>query len=414
MAVFSYIATDLDATVSRGTVTADSPRQARDQLRDRGLSVHELTPCQIARVGGRNWIHRLGLARRQDQAKLTVFVRELSTLLAVGMPLLEALNTIGRQQKRRAVQSRFHHMLLTLRDRIGEGASLAEAMREQSIAQGGMFDDITISMTQVGEHAGTLDEVLGQLAEFRERSAQLKGKLGSAMLYPLIVLAVGVGVSLFLMTWVVPSLLDTLVEAGRDLPWITQVVKGTSDFLLAYWAVLLLGAVVAAGVLQLILRTARGRWVFHRLLLKLPGLGDLIRKQAIVRIAFVISTLMKSGISFEQAVATAQSATGNVILKQALIDCQRAVEAGRDIGIAMEQAQAFPSTVVQIFALGQQSGQMESMLERLALDYDRQVATAVTNLTAILEPVLILMLAAIVGAIAFATILPILEIGNVL
>lgn len=406
MAVYGYVATDVDASVVQGTVVADTPRQARDQLRERGLSVHEIAsrdePSDT--LLGR-W--RLGLRRRDPN--VGPLLRELSTLLAVGMPLLEALDALARQHRGRR-QRRMQAVVLRLRDRVSAGIALADAMRQQ----GQTFDAVTVSMTAVGEQAGTLEQVLSQVADFHERSARLRSHIGAALTYPMIVLAVGLGVSIFLMTYVVPNLLSALVDAGRELPLITQLVKMVSDAIRDWWWLGLAGVGLAGLGGSLAVSTVRGRWLWHRMLLAIPALGELVRRQAIARIAFVVATLMRSGIAFEQALATARGSTANVVLGEALQRCERAVRAGRDIGPALEHTGAFPPTVVQVFALGQQSGRLEQMLERLATDYDRQVAAAAERLTAVLEPVLILLLAAIVGAIAMATILPILEISDVL
>lgn len=426
MAVFSYTATEVDASVTTGTIVADTPRQARDQLRGRGLTIHQIVEqvgsakSRLAdgKTGALSPLlavvdHLANLPKKLGSGKKRIFVvdfvRELSTLLGVGTPLLEAIDLLVKQHPKA-----FKPLLLKLRDRVASGVSLADAMHEQSVVNGGVFDEVTISMTEVGENAGTLDTVLAEVADFKERSAQLKGKISSALIYPAIVLTVGLGVSIFLMTYVVPGLLHSLIRAGRRLPTVTKLVKGVSDMLVHDWWLLLLIALGLFALGAAVLSTTAGRRIWDRFLLRVPGLGDLIRKQAIVRIAFVIATLMRSGIAFEKAIAIAQRSTWNVILREALHRCQEAVTAGRDIGAALEHTRAFPITVVQVFSLGQQSGRLEQMLERLATDYDRQVATAANRFAAMIEPILILLLASIVGTIAFATMLPILEMGNAL
>lgn len=407
MPVFTFKATDLDLSLVQGTTIADTPRQARDDLRQRGLSVHELQAQHLTQYRQPRVGLRVGFLwqERYSQTKLTSLMRELSTLLGVGMPMIDSLDVIARQQSRK-----LRTRLLVVRDRVAAGVSLADAMREQPTA----FDAVTVHMTEVGENSGSLDHVLGELALFKERMAQLQGKIGSALMYPAIVMAVGLGVSIFLMSYVVPSLLASLAESGQELPLITRAVKSASDLIVQRWWLMIgVAATIVASVSGLC-RMPSGRYAAHRILLALPVLGDLLRKQAVVRIAFIMSTLMRSGITFERALAIASRSTSNTVLRDALRACEQAVLAGRDIGVALEQTKAFPSTVVQIFALGQQTGRMEEMLERLAVDYDRQIATAAVRLTAMLEPMLILLLAAVVGAIAFATILPILELGNVL
>lgn len=401
MAVFAYKAFDADASVVSGTIVADTPLQARDDLRDRGLTIQDV----VQRTAGTElrWWHKR--SSRRYAVKVVSFVRELSTLLAVGMPLLEAIDTVARQQ-----HGSFRGSLLILRDQVASGLSLADAMRQQPQ----VFDELCVNITEVGENAGTLESVLEQFAQFRERAQQLKGKVGSALLYPAIVLVTGIGVSIFLMTFVVPNLLESLIGAGRPLPLVTQVVKAVSDFLVYRWWLLV--AIVAGALVTgaAVLSSTPGRRLWHRWQLRVPLVGEMIRKQAIVRIAIVISTLMRSGVVFVRAVQIAQHSTRNLVLREALGRCEQAVHAGRDIAEALEDTGAFPLTVVQIFAIGQQSGRLEEMLERLAADYDVQVATTAGRLASVLEPVLILLLAVIVGFIAFATILPILEAGNVL
>jgi type IV pilus assembly protein PilC len=211
----------------------------------------------------------------------------------------------------------------------------------------------------------------------------------------------------------VPNLLDSLQSAGRPLPLPTRVVKRASEFLVHQWWVLVIGiGMVAVGV-RLVLRSPRGRWHWHRLQLRIPILGDLIRKQAVVRLCVVLSTLLRSGLVFVQSLQIARRTTSNRVLADALERCEAAVQNGRDIGESLKETGAFPPVVVRIFSVGQQSGRLEEMLDRLAVDYDRQVTTASQRLTAVLEPVLILVLVVLVGFIGVATILPLLEAADV-
>jgi type II secretory pathway component PulF len=398
MPVFAYKATDLREGERSGTVAADTPRQARDMLRERGLVVRDLSAATApaGSAKGRR-------PRSRAKAQVTGFIREVSTLLAVGVPLLETLETIARQHK-----GKFHTTILLLRDRVAAGASLGQAMREHPL----VFDELAINITEVGEDAGTLDSSLQTLADFRERSEQFKGKITTALIYPMIVLTIALASSIFLMTYVVPRILEPLIEQGQELPLPTRVVKGFSDFLVSWWWLLAACGLAIFITLGALIRTPRGRIAWDRFILKLPILGDLIRKQAIVRICVVVSTLLKSGVVFVRAVQISQRTTSNRILRQALVECEKAINAGGDIGEAIEQTGAFPPMVVQVFAVGQQSGRLEEMLDRLAQTYDQQVATAASRLTAVLEPLLIVLLALVVLFIVLATVLPILEAGN--
>ena len=401
MALFQYRAFDNELAEVSGTIAADTPRHARDVLRDQGLLIEGVVPLK-ERTQGR--VAAL-IAKRRSSPHVTSFVRELSTLLAVGIPLLSALDTVEKQLK-----GRFRDVILRLRERVSAGASLADSMRAAPEA----FDDLAVHIAEVGEESGTLEDALAQLADFKERSGQLKSRVAAALTYPLIVLTMAVAITILLMTFVVPNILEPLLETGAELPAITHVVKTTSDLLIGWWWLLLIGGLAIVGGVALVLRTERGLESWHRAQLKIPIVGSLIRRQSIVRIATVVATLLRSGIVFLRAVEIARGSVKNRVMARALKECEAAVGAGRDISEALERTGAFPPTVVQVFSVGQQSGRLEEMLERLAADYDGQVQSQAQRLTSILEPAMILILATLVGFIAFATILPILEAGHVL
>ncbi len=399
-----------------GTITADSPGQARQLLRERGLAIYELVASRRS--------HGIRLfkwsAASKHRARTVQFVRELSTLLAVGTPMVAALDTIIKQHlseggsrvwtSRLSSSRNYRGVLVGLREQVAAGSTLSDAMRREP----DVFDDLSVNMVEMGEQAGTLDVVLDRLAEFKERSQQFRGKVGGALIYPCIVLVMAMLITLLLMTFVVPNILKPLTQAGRPLPWVTLIVKAISDGLINWWWLLLTIALAVFIGVTAILRTQRGRLTWHRWQLSIPLVGSLVRKQAVVRIAMIISTMMRSGLVFLKALEVARRSTNNLVIRGALDDCKDAVHGGRDISEALDDSGVFPPTVVQVFALGQQSGRLEDMLDRLAEGYDKQVAAATQRLTAVLEPMMILLLAVLVGLIAFATVLPILEAGHVL
>lgn len=402
MAVYAYKAISPAQSPLRGTIAADSPRQARDLLRERGLTVVQLALQKASSTAGKWPALRL---RRTSKAAVVSFLREISTLLSVGVPMLEAIDTILKQH-----HGHFHTVLLMLREQVSSGSSLAQAMRQHP----DMFDELSISVTEVGQDSGTLDTSLQRLADFKERSLQLKNRVATALFYPVMVLVMGLLVSVFLMTFVVPNLLATLLEAGRELPLATRVVQAVSDTLIHGWWLIGLAALGLVLLIQAVARSEKGRWWWHRTVLRLPVVGPMVRKQAISRVALTVSTLIDSGVVFERALQIARDSTRNLLLKEALDGCCQAIRNGQEIAAALENTGSFPPLVVRVFAAGQQSGQLGQMLERLHRDYDQQVSVSAQRLTTILEPVLILILAVVVGFIAFATMLPILEAGDVL
>jgi general secretion pathway protein F len=401
MSLFIYKALSSAAADVTGTIAADTPRQAREILRERGLVVRDIADYQ------ETVSKSLGLSRtrrpRSSAYQITIVIRELATLLGVGVPLLEALETVARQHGGRIQQS-----ILLLRDRVSAGTSLASAMREQPA----VFNELAINITEVGEDAGTLDTSLERLAEFREKTDQFKNRLATAVIYPLIVSAVGLFSTIFLMTFVVPKIIQPLIDQDLPLPFPTRVVKAGSDFLISWWWILAIVVASASLAVAAVLKTDAGRRRWHRLLLRFPIAGDLVRKQALVHISVVISTLLKSGVMFVRALQIAQRTTSNLVLRDALGRCESAISAGGDIADAMEKTAAFPPTAVQVFSLGQKSGRLEEMLDRLIAAYELQVASASQRLAAILEPAMILILAGVVLFVVLATVLPILEVGN--
>ncbi len=401
MAVFSYKAIDTSRSATSGTVVADSPWQARDTLRMRGLKIQKITEIKELE----NNSTKVGTGSRRHAAAVISMTRELSTLLAVGVPLTEALETITDQYS-----GTFREGLIQLRDRVSSGMSFAEAMKLRT----DLFDEMTINVVQVGEDAGRLEEVLETLADFKEKWQELSNHVITALIYPAIVMVMATAVSIFLMTFVVPNIITDLTTEGKKLPWVTSIVKICSDTIINHgWWIAPLIIVILAAVGFVFSRGAAQLW-WHKMVLKIPLLGQMIRKQATVRMATVVSTLMRSGVSFERAINISKNTTHNRIMRQALESCGKAAYTGTDIAKALEHTEAFPKTVVQVFSVGQESGRLEDMLDRLAADYDRQVYTLARRLTAFIEPITIIILAVIVGTIAFATVLPILEASNVL
>jgi len=401
MPVYTYRAIDVDATPLTGEVAADTPRQARDELRRRGLTIERID----ARREKRGW--ELLRRRRAKRAapRVAAIVRDLATLLGAGIPLIEALATLARQHR-----GRFKAMLLAVREDVSAGASLADAMARRD----DFFDELCVAITRVGESTGTLAEALSRLADFKEHTGRLRSRVGAALLYPAVVCTLGVAVTLFLMTFVVPNLLHALTQAGRELPTVTRIVQAVSDFLIHQGWVLAVGLLAVAVGVHLLLRTNAGQRAWHRLLLRIPLVGDLVLKESVSRLAVVLAALLRSGVVFVEAVRITRATMRNAALAEALQRCEAAVAAGADIAAPLERAKVFPPMVVQMLAVGQQAGELEQMLEQLAAAYSQHVETATARLTAVLEPLLIVILAVVVGFVAFATILPILEASNVL
>lgn len=409
MPTFAYRAFDDRGKRARGTISASSPRHAREQLRDRGLQIESVTARKSFVQSNSKKNDRQSADQRfrrtRYRSQTTAMIRELATLLQAGVPLLDSIDSALSQTRRG-----FRDAMLAVRDRVAGGSSLADAM----VTEPHVFDEMTTGMIRVGEHAGNLDEVCEQLADFRERNDQLKDRVFSSLLYPLIILAVSVGVTIFMMTVVVPMLLQNLIEIGRPLPLPTLILKKISDLVLGYGHWLFFALASLVGIVIALLQTENGRRRFDQLALATPVFGPLIQKQTLSRMALVVSSLLRSGVELVDALQIAQRSATNGLLKTALSEMRVDLEAGKDLGNATRRHKIFSHALAQVLALGQQSGQLDRMLERIGNDYDRQAGILANRLATVIEPVLIIMLSVVVGFILFATVLPILEAGNVL
>ncbi|MEM8666509.1 MAG: type II secretion system F family protein [Planctomycetota bacterium] len=401
MAVFSYTGVDRNAVAVQGTLVAETPRQARDQLRGDGVRIRRLSE-----TSNRSKIKLLPRwTIRSVSNQWATAVQELAMMLHAGIPLLEAIDTIAEQ-----TNGSFHTAILAVRDRVAAGSSLAEALAERP----DLFDAASVHMVEVGENAGTLESVLDQLAEFKRKQLGLRDSVTTALVYPAFLVCFGAAAGIFLMTSVLPPLLENLQETVEVLPWPTRVAQAISNALLSYgW---FLAIVVIAWIIAvvMVLRNDRGKELWHRFLLKLPLIGPMVTKQGVSRIAMIIGTLSRSGVELTRAVALAERSTNNRVFRNALKDAGERIAAGEEVADALQQNDAFPPLAVRVFSVGQESGRLDEMLFRLAEDYDAQVATSSARFTALLEPVLILVLAVMVGFLLLATILPILEAGNVM
>ena len=401
MPIFNYSGLDAGREAIKGSVLADSARHAREILRDRGVVVHGVKEQKL------NWrnlprFFRLGQQRAANQWGLGA--HELSMLLAAGIPLADALQTLATQHR-----GPFRSAILRVQESVEGGSSLAAAMD----AQPDVFDPASVRLIEVGENAGNLEHVLSEVAEFKLQFSEFKDKIQTALLYPVFLACFGLAAMVFLMTWVMPPLLESLQETLPVLPWPTRIAKAISDLLLSY------GYWLAAGGVTLFIgfaawsRSTQGRLSLDHAMLATPLLGPLLLKQAIARAAMIVALLTRGGVMLTTAVNLAAKSTSNSVVSKVLLQAEKDMTAGEDIATSLERSGRFPLLAIRFFAVGQDSGQLDHMLARLAKDYNTQVAKSASRVTALVEPVLIIVLAAAVGFLLLATILPILEAGNV-
>jgi type II secretory pathway component PulF len=377
-------------------MTADSPADGRRQLRDRGLSVERFGQAMTAPTIPR--LHALGRSRRDEC--VADFSRLLALLLRNGVPLDRALQVMIDQAR-----GGWQATLRDIRGSLDAGATLADSLTRHRH----WFDDLFLGAIRVGEQTGQLDEALLQASEYLKERQTLSGKITTALVYPVMLSIIGLGVVLFLMTYVVPQLLTVLEGGGQAIPASTRILKSLSDLLLNHWIKLLAVLIGVVLAIALILRTKPGRKRFHRIQLRFPLIGVLLRKTLIARFAQQMSMMLASGIPFVEALRLVRRSARNVILVEELGAMEAAVEAGSDIAPTLSESRIFPPLVAQLLAVGQDAGELTEVLDQLRSGYETEVRLAVARFTAALEPLLIIFMAGVVGFIVFATVMPILQ-----
>lgn len=418
---FTYTALDSLGDEKSGQLDAATPESATAALKAKGLFPTEVNAAaavakassgaapsakQPARVLDTEiW---LPFVRPVSAKERAVFTRQLGTLLKAGMPLLRGLEVLARQEKNRALKK----IVEALADDIRSGGTLSEAMARHAP----VFDRLFVNMIKAGEAGGVLDVVLERLAKFQEKSLQLRGKVKAAMVYPLIVMTVAVLILAGLLVFVVPKFKQIFADLlkGAPLPPLTQAVLAASEAVRSHYlavAGVLIGAWVAFRAFK---RAPRGARLIDGWVVRLPIFGELILKSLVARFARTFGTLLSSGVPILQAITITRDTTGNARVAEALDAVHDRVKAGEPVAKPLESTQVFPGMVASMIEVGEHTGQLAEMLNKVADIYDDEVDTAVAGLSALIEPLLIVFLAVVVGTIVIALFLPIIRIVQLL
>lgn len=403
MPVYTYKAYNTAGQVKSGIEDADSPRDARLRLRRKGLLVTDIEQVETVRDKKQsNWAKNR--QRRRTARELANVTRQLGTLLKSGIALNDALKALVDQIESREMGTVFRDV----RERITSGSSFAEAIELHP----GIFPPLYVSMVRAGEASGNNDVVLERLSQFLMRQARMKNRVMSALMYPVIMVVVGIVVVSVLMIKVVPQLI-ALVEARRAvLPAPTRILKAATDFMGQYWMLLVAAAVLANLILGAVRRTPKGKFATDKLILGMPVFGDLFKKQAISRFAVTLSTLLKTGVPILEAIKIVREVVANAVLQQVLDRLHGAVLEGADISTPLKRSGIFPPAVSYMIAVGEQSGDLESVLDTLSEAYETEVEIATERMTSAIEPIMIILMAGAVAFIVLAIVLPMLELGG--
>ncbi|HEV3277152.1 MAG TPA: type II secretion system F family protein [Terriglobia bacterium] len=354
-------------------------------------------------AAGTAWLARLGVGKLKVKSKdLAIFTRQFGVMLGSGLPLVQALEILAEQQQNKG----FGKALSGIRSSVESGSTLSGACRQYPR----VFDPLYTNMLEAGETGGVLEAVLQRLAAHLEKSVKLRAAVKSALIYPVAVLVIALGVVVMLLWKVVPIFGTLFAGLNATLPLPTRLVMALSNFVSHYIAVLGLG--VAGGVVALkrYYRTPRGRRVLDGVVLKLPAVGVLLRKIAVARFSRTLSTLITSGVPMLESLEITSRTAGNAVIEEAVNMVRREVEAGHDVSTPMRRSGAFPHMAVQMVAVGEQTGALDSMLQKVAEFYEDEVDVAVADLLAAMEPAIIVFLGTVVGGIVISMYLPLFSL----
>lgn len=404
MAVYNYKGLDNRGRQTSGIVDADSQKAARQKLKAQGVFTTEIVEQGAAPLASRSVDLRL-LFGSVSQSELAVMTRQLATLLRAGLPLVESLNALVDQTD----NPNFKAVLTRVRERVQEGSALNDAF----LGFPRVFPSLYSNMIAAGEQSGALDAVLERLADYLEKSIALRSKIRATLAYPMIMLLIAGGIVTFLMTFVIPKITKIFADTHQALPPLTIAMIAISDFVRDYWWGILGVAGLLIYALRRYVRTPKGRRVYDRFVLRLPIFGRLARMVAVSRFTRTLSTLLSSGIPLLKALDIVKRVVGNTLLEEAIGEARDAIEEGASIAEPLKRTTIFPPIVIHMIAVGERSGELESMLVKVAESYDLEVSTTITTLTSLLEPLLILIMAGVVLFIILAVLLPIFELSNI-
>ena len=424
MPIFEYKALTSSGKTKKGIVDANTARDARSKLRSdhmhvtamwevadkksrKDQSVSKKTRSLTTKKGKPGGLLSMEIELFQPKIStrdLATFTRQFSTLLRSGIQLADALNALVEQ----CADPHLERVLRNVKEEITSGNNLAEAMAKHPR----FFSDLYVNMVRAGEASGHLDVVLTRIADYLQKQASLKGKVLAAITYPAIMVIVGLAVVIFLMSYVVPRITQILKDRGQPLPFITELLMTASDFTKAYWIYVLLAMVIGGFFLKSLIGTDAGRLKFDSMLLRLPIFGTLFSKQAISRFALTFSTLLKSGLPALDSLKIVALVVNNAKLTQVINNIHARIIEGADIATPIRKSKVFPPMVGYMVSVGEQSGQLEEILDRIAESYEEELDLTIQRLTSMIEPIIIILLAVVVGFIIAAVLLPLLDFST--
>jgi general secretion pathway protein F len=413
MPMYAFKGVGASGKAVSGVRDAESPKVLRQVLRKDGVHVMSFELSRGGKLAKERNAQKGGLSRDVDlggiiggvkKVEIAAFTRQMATLIKAGIPLADSLGALVDQ-----IQNvRLKAPVSEVRSAVNEGSSFGDALGKHPK----LFDELFVSMVRAGEIAGNLDEVLTRLADFLEGSQKLKSKVQSAMIYPLVMVGVGSIIMAVLMVKVIPNITQMFKQQGKTLPINTRMLIASSDFFRNFWWGLIIGLVGAIFWFMSWTRSKEGRHTWDGFILRLPVVGELSRTINVSRFARTLGTMLQAGVPMLRALETAKQIVGNVLIQQAVDDAKRAVTEGESLAQTLKKSGQFPATMIHMVAVGEKAGQLEQMLERVAITYESEVDTKLSRLTALLEPMMLVVMGGAVAFIVFSILQPIMDLGQ--
>lgn len=395
--IFLWEGRDKKGQKVKGEVGGQNVSLVKASLRRQGINPTKVRKKPKPLFGGK---------RRIKAKDIAIFARQLATMMSSGVPLVQAFDIIGRGHENQGMRD----LLLAIKTDVEGGSNLSDALGKHPFH----FDELFVNLVQAGEHAGILDNVLDKIATYKEKTESIKAKIKKAMFYPTAVLVVAFLITAILMIFVVPEFAKLFTGFGADLPAITKFVVNLSEIFQSYWWLIfgvIIGTIVA--VMQAKKRSRKFNHFLDRVLLKVPIVGMILNKAAIARFSRTLSTMFAAGVPLVEAMTSVAGAVGNVVYGEATLKMRDEVATGTQLNISMQKSNLFPNMVVQMTAIGEEAGSVDSMLGKVADFYEEEVDNAVDSLSSLLEPFIMVILGTLVGGLVVAMYMPIFQMGKV-
>jgi type IV pilus assembly protein PilC len=400
MAVFEWEGRSQQGDLKKGILNADSVEHLRSLVRRDGVFLTKAGEKAEEKAGA-----GLRPGKKVKRTLIGIFTRQLATMINSGLPLVQSLDALSHQLENASLRA----MTGVMKEKIEGGARFAEAMQDFP----NCFDELYVSLVVAGEEGGMLDTILVRLANYIDKTEKLKKKVKTALIYPSSIVVVAVGVVLILLLFVIPVFERMFASFGKALPLPTQIVIGVSNLVKAGILYFVAAAVVGAFALRRYYKTDGGRRTIDKLVLKIPIIGVLLQKASVARVTRTLATLLTSGVSILESLTIVARTAGNRVIEDSLVRARADISEGRSISDPLKESMVFPPMTIQMIQVGEATGALDTMLNKIADFYEEDVDNLVSNLTSLLEPVIMIVLGVILGALIIAMYLPIFQLGSV-